>query len=779
MTTTFNLDDIEDVLPNFEPGPLDYYRKQATFDWRKMKLLLEGEEVIKFKNYIVDTLQEDPLFKRTPHEELSRSENRHITFLRLKRLNEYNFVDENLILLNPYLVPAYMQTIGGFSWSLMVKRVLSTEYFLMNLVTSASTYELNVRDAIATFKALGCISITEMAHGSNTKELKTTATYDLQKQKFILNTPSVEATKVWSGVLGQTATHGIVFAQLITPDGRCHGLHSFMVPLRDPKTLKPYPGIVIGDMGPKIGLNGLDNGFMVFNDYEIGKETLMSRNAQVKDSGEYVARVKDQSKRFGLQLGILSVGRMSINLMSITNLQLAITIAVRYSAVRRQFGPSNKANDEKPPLGTVIKPIDPADPISSTSASEVLITEVAKKEPTSNLDANEIGNNLATIRHYLQIQPGAKDAPATSHEWPVLEYEMQLWRLAPYVACYYVLHNFHFSFYRDYVDFFVTAYALSDDPDREAQMGAEIHSLSSVAKSMASWLARDAIQEARECCGGHGYLAASRLGELRNDHDANNTYEGDNNVLLQQTSNYLLRLYKEQIEEGKPISTPFGSVNFFSNCEKILAINRFDGNWNNLRTLIKTYEFLTCHLLTTSVAKMEELQASGVDPFMAKCNTQVYFFRSLAIAFFEHNCLERFARFLEENEDEVPPELMPVLDQLVVLFGLWSLEKHLPILYDAGYFHPLPNGPQEEHPTPSKALQQQILLLCEQLKPNLIALVDGLAPNDFIINSALGFSDGNVYQHIFDSLTLNKGAFDRPDWYRDFTSNFEEVRSKL
>lgn len=33
-----------------------------------------------------------------------------------------------------------------------------------------------------------------------------------------------------------------------------------------------------------------------------------------------------------------------------------------------------------------------------------------------------------------------------------------------------------------------------------------MHALSSSGKPLASWIARDAIQECREVCGGHGYL---------------------------------------------------------------------------------------------------------------------------------------------------------------------------------------------------------------------------------------------------------------------------------
>lgn len=40
------------ILKDFPPGPLTLYRKQASFDWKKLKLYIEDEHLLKFKVFL-------------------------------------------------------------------------------------------------------------------------------------------------------------------------------------------------------------------------------------------------------------------------------------------------------------------------------------------------------------------------------------------------------------------------------------------------------------------------------------------------------------------------------------------------------------------------------------------------------------------------------------------------------------------------------------------------------------------------------------------------------
>ncbi|KAK2115383.1 hypothetical protein P7K49_006009 [Saguinus oedipus] len=67
-----------------------------------------------------------------------------------------------------------------------------------------------------------------------------------------------------------------------------------------------------------------------------------------------------------------------------------------------------------------------------------------------------------------------------------------------------------------------------------------------------------------------GIETMNRLGVLRDDNDPNCTYEGDNNVLLQQTSNYLLGLLAHRLRDGARFCSPLKSVDFLDSYPGIL-----------------------------------------------------------------------------------------------------------------------------------------------------------------------------------------------------------------
>lgn len=67
-------------------------------------------------------------------------------------------------------------------------------------------------------------------------------------------------------------------------------------------------------------------------------------------------------------------------------------------------------------------------------------------------------------------------------------------------------------------------------------------------------------------------ILVSGIGDLRNDHDANCTYEGESNVLVQQTSNWLLKLWPMVLKGQKLQKTTLNSVSFLSDAMKILKM---------------------------------------------------------------------------------------------------------------------------------------------------------------------------------------------------------------
>ena len=69
-----------------------------------------------------------------------------------------------------------------------------------------------------------------------------------------------------------------------------------------------------------------------------------------------------------------------------------------------------------------------------------------------------------------------------------------------------------------------------------------------------SWFVLDLIGQCRHLLGGHGYSTYSRLGRMYFDVDINTTWEGDNHMLLQQTTKYVLKELQKVRQKDNPLS---------------------------------------------------------------------------------------------------------------------------------------------------------------------------------------------------------------------------------
>lgn len=183
---------------------------------------------------------------------------------------------------------------------------------------------------------IGCFAMTELAHGSNVAGLETTATFDPETDEFVIHTPSVSATKWWIGGAAQSATHSAVFAQLVI-NGKRHGVKTFMVPLRNPSSFALLPGVAIGDIGKKMGRDGIDNGWIQFTNVRIPRAYMLMKHTQVTRDG-----VVHEPPLAQLTYGALLQGRTAMVADASNVSKKALTIALRYAAVRRQFKVGHK-----------------------------------------------------------------------------------------------------------------------------------------------------------------------------------------------------------------------------------------------------------------------------------------------------------------------------------------------------------------------------------------------------------------------------------------------------
>ncbi len=319
------------------------------------------------------------------------------------------------------------------------------------------------------------------------------------------------------------------------------------------------------------------------------------------------------------------------------------------------------------------------------------------------------------VRYALQRRQFS--APDDEGEVLIMDYLVHQRRLFPLIARSYAL-----EFAQNELVAKLHDLQTADSPDAEEQR--ELESRAAGLKAANTWHASTAIQEAREACGGAGYLAENRLIALRADTDVFTTFEGDNHVLTQLVAKELLTAYADDIKGMSPVEWVRFAANFAGDrvlkrtaAETIMQTildtrqdNEEEGSLFNRGTQVKMFEDREQYLLS-SVARRLQGKSKEMPAFDAFNAVQDHVLHT-ATAHIDRIVLEAFVAGIDACEDE---EARRILGMVCDLYALSVIED------DKAWFI--------EHRFLSteraKAVTRGINERCRALRPYAETLVDG------------------------------------------------------
>lgn len=327
------------TLPGPDPVALmAEERAKSTFDPSDMHNVVEGtpEKAQKIME-IYQSLERDPILAPNYGDyELSRDQNREQTTTRIARMTQYVELESYTDFwrrLN--LVTAYDPSLGI---RISVNLGLFINCIKGNGTEAQFKYWCLEKEAKFMKQLWGCFGMTELGHGSNAAGVETTATFDENTDEFVINTPHIGATKWWIGGAAHSATHSSIYARLIIK-GKDYGVKTFVVPLRD-SNHQLMPGVSIGDIGSKMGREGVDNGWIQFSGVRIPRFFMLQKFCKVARDGKVTLPPLEQLSYISLLQGRVGMASDSYRICA-----RFVTVAIRYAVGRRQF----KANGEKGP----------------------------------------------------------------------------------------------------------------------------------------------------------------------------------------------------------------------------------------------------------------------------------------------------------------------------------------------------------------------------------------------------------------------------------------------
>ncbi|KNZ71905.1 Peroxisomal acyl-coenzyme A oxidase 1 [Termitomyces sp. J132] len=273
---------------------------------------------------------------------------------------------------------------------------------------------------------------------------------------------------------------------------------------------------------------------------------------------------------------------------------------------------------------------------------------------------------------------------------------------------------------------------------------AEMHATTSGLKVLATTIAVEDAEVARRAMGGHGFSAFSGLGRLYADFLPSATYEGDNFVLDQQVVRAALKSYTNLTTSANPSAVSLSPSTAYLRLllsKQPAASSPSLESWNDAQTSIALLEWRAA-LVVREHAKTKNQADASVNQRVAKAVTEAF-------------VAAQVGKIIDGLSTVGPAgvalkgETLAVTKRLLVLYLLTVVEGALVELYSFGLLRAGPVNAKESTDS-ARNLRLAIDALCRSLLSNAIGLTDAFGIDDWVLDSALGVYDGNVYNALWE-----------------------------
>jgi acyl-CoA oxidase len=345
----------------------------------------------------------------------------------------------------------------------------------------------------------------------------------------------------------------------------------------------------------------------------------------------------------------------------------------------------------------------------------------------------------------------------------IIDFKVQYTTLLPIICTSMVVTTVHSKLFPSWNQ-------LVMDGNTTPDLVSDWHSTAACLKSLWTWWSMESIEKARRSMGGHAFSSFNAITGIWGDSGVLTTGGGDNYVLSQQCSSYIIKSYMTSGANKKKKKLFGKSLSYLADASRYKT---FGLDWPlekkdvNAWTLPETRDLLNQLLKAWRAAIVFMIDAIVVAHSLHQnWNEQM----NELIELSNFHAFQLSLEVMIEVLDAADAKVQPILSDILLLHSLHhaTQSERSNVFLEHNVFTP----------TQFTQLKKHCQEMAKKMRKNAALLVDAFAFPDFVLKSPLARFDGNIYEPYFEMVKRANTEKVAPYWASEIATALGAIKTR-